>query len=101
MSGLKSGSQEVLDYINKRITIEEIRESARILKRYDMEAAYNLLFGLPMIEKRKHLYESFRLAEGLKKISPDFSLPVSPDFSLLRSSRAGAHELALFYPRTP
>ena len=75
--GSESGSQEVLDYINKRITIEEIRESARILKRYDMEAAYNLLFGLPMIEKRKHLYESFRLAEGLKKISPDFSLPVS------------------------
>lgn len=75
--GVESGSQEILDYIKKGITADEIIASAKILKKYGFCAAYNLLFGLPMIEEQKHIYETFDLAKELKKVNPDFSLPFS------------------------
>ena len=75
--GVESGSQDILDYIKKGITADEIIESAKILKKHGFCAAYNLLFGLPMVEEQKHIYETFDLAKELKKINPDFSLPFS------------------------
>ncbi len=75
--GSESGSQEILDYIRKNITVEQTIESARLLKKYDIEAAYNFLFRLPKVEEHRHLNESFRLAQALKEIDPEISLPVS------------------------
>ncbi len=75
--GSESGSQEVLDYINKKIRVEETLESARILKNYDIEASFNFLFGLPRLEDIKQVHESIKLAVDLKRINPNFSLPVS------------------------
>ncbi|MGB2728977.1 MAG: radical SAM protein [Halobacteriota archaeon] len=75
--GSESGSQEILDYIRKHIKIDEIFQSAQILSKYKVEAAYNFLFALPLVEDKKHIYESFKLAEKLKRINPEFSLPIS------------------------
>lgn len=75
--GAESGSQEILDYIAKNIKVDDILESARIITRHGIKAAYNFLFGLPAVERKRHIYESFELAKGLKKINQEFSLPVS------------------------
>ncbi len=75
--GAESGSQEVLNYIGKSISVKDIHLSARILKKYEIEAAYNYLFGLPKYEEKKDVHESIKLAVELKKINPDFSLPIS------------------------
>lgn len=75
--GSESGSQEILDYIEKHINVTDILESARILTKHKIEAAYNFLFGLPEIESKRHIYESFDLARKLKEINPEFSFPIS------------------------
>lgn len=75
--GAESGAQETLNYIRKNIKVDDILESARIITRHGIEAAYNFLFGLPEVEKRKYIYESFSLMVKLKKINPEFVLPVS------------------------
>lgn len=75
--GSESGSQEVLEYIKKHIKVEEILTAARILNKHKIEAAFNFLFGLPRMEDKKQIYESFKLAAELKKINTEFSFPVS------------------------
>ena len=75
--GAESGSSEVLEYMQKSISMGHILESARILNKHNIDAAYNFLFGLPKVENEKHLRESFVLARELKKINPEFCFPVS------------------------
>ena len=75
--GAESGSQEILDYIKKHVSVEEIVESAKILTKHNIDAAFNLLFGLPKVEDKRHLYETFNMAAEIKKINPDFVFPIS------------------------
>ena len=74
--GAETGSREMLEYINKKISVEDILESARILKDSGITACFNLLFGL-LHEKRSDLLDSFSMAYQLKKINPDTPLPIS------------------------
>lgn len=45
--GVESISQQVLDIIGKKITVEQIREFIRLCKKYDIKVKMCLIFGLP------------------------------------------------------
>lgn len=45
--GAESGSQRVLDMLAKDITVDQIRESARLCGKYGIEAVYMFLHGFP------------------------------------------------------
>ncbi|KKQ56616.1 MAG: Radical SAM domain-containing protein [Parcubacteria group bacterium GW2011_GWA2_38_13] len=45
--GVESASQVSLDYINKKITIEQAKNAIRLLKKYDIEARIYMIIGLP------------------------------------------------------
>ncbi len=75
--GSETGSQKLLDYIRKKIVVDEIYQSARILSKHNVEGAYNFLFSLPREESKKDIFASFELAKNLKQINPEFVFPVS------------------------
>ena len=74
--GAETGSNDMLNYINKKITIEDIIECAHALKDSGITGCFNFLFGLPY-EKYSDILGSFSLAYQLKKINPDSPLPIS------------------------
>ncbi len=74
--GAETGSSEMLEYINKKISVEDILECARILKDTGITACFNFLFGL-LPEKQSDLLDSFSMAYRLKKINPDSPMPIS------------------------
>lgn len=45
--GIESGSQRVLDQMNKRITIEQINEGMRLIKKYGMIPSVTIQMGQP------------------------------------------------------
>lgn len=74
--GSETGSEEILNYINKKISIEDIYECARAIKASGITGCFNFLFGLPP-EKLSDLMDSFSMAYQLKKINPDSPLSIS------------------------
>jgi radical SAM superfamily enzyme YgiQ (UPF0313 family) len=65
--GVESGSQRMLDYINKNITIEQVIRCAKKIKKYDMFSSFCFVFGFPT-ETKQDMKKSFRLASKLKEI---------------------------------
>lgn len=45
--GAESGSQKILDLINKRIKVESIIECAKLAKNYDIYGSYSFMVGFP------------------------------------------------------
>lgn len=74
--GAETGSNDMLNYINKKIKVEDIVESAHLLRDSGIVGCFNFLFGLPC-EKHSDLIDSFSLAYRIKKINPDSPLPIS------------------------
>lgn len=74
--GAESGSNKMLNYMNKKINVEDIIECAKALKDSGITGCFNFLFGLPP-EKYSDLLNSFSLAYNLKKINPDSPIPIS------------------------
>jgi radical SAM superfamily enzyme YgiQ (UPF0313 family) len=75
--GSESGAQDILDYIRKRVQVDDILRTAEIINAHGLIAAFNFLFCLPKVEKLSHVYESIDLARRLKEINPDFLLAIS------------------------
>lgn len=75
--GAESGSANVLRYISKNQSADEILETARILAKYGLEGSFNCLVGLPKHETSEDIFHTFRLAYRLKKINPNFTFPIS------------------------
>lgn len=75
--GAESGSESVLRYVQKRQSVEEMLEVARILDRYGLEASFNCLVGLPKGETFEDIFETFRLAYKLKQSNPNVTFPIS------------------------
>jgi anaerobic magnesium-protoporphyrin IX monomethyl ester cyclase len=76
--GAESGSQEVLDAMEKGTRVEQIREATRRLHASGIEAAYFLQFGYPG-ETREDISQTFRLVREEKPddigISVSYPLP--------------------------
>jgi radical SAM superfamily enzyme YgiQ (UPF0313 family) len=66
--GVESGSQAILDYLDKGTTLEEMRTAASLLRRHNVRWSAYFMLGVP-IETRETLAES---VEFMKELSPDF-----------------------------
>ena len=73
--GVESGSQRMLDYINKDITVEQIMKCAEIIVKHNIHSSFFLVFGFPM-ETKADIKASFKVASKLKEMLPDCLLPV-------------------------
>lgn len=65
--GVESGSQHVLDKIKKRLTLKQIEDGFRRVKRHGIQALGGFMFGFPF-DSRKTVDETIAFA---KKLSPD------------------------------
>lgn len=67
--GIESGNQRVLNLINKGITLEQVREAAKILKRNKMYWSGFFMFGFPT-ETEDEVFDTLRFLHELK---PDWA----------------------------
>jgi len=71
--GAESGSERMLDIIEKDITIKDIRNSATNCIRYGMVPVYSFVIGMPG-EEKDDLNKSIDMYFELKQISPDVEI---------------------------
>lgn len=67
--GIESGNQEVLDYYDKRITLDAVRNAVRLSKKTGFLTIGNFIIGAP-IETEKHVNDSIAFA---KELNLDFA----------------------------
>ena len=65
--GVESGSQEVLDKIKKGLTLRQIEDGIRLVKKYRIQALGGFMFGFPY-DSRETVEQTIQFA---KKLSPD------------------------------
>lgn len=66
--GIESGSQKILDNMNKKSTIEQYRNGIALLKKYNIITFASLIIGFP-----GETYETFReTVDFIKEVKPDF-----------------------------
>lgn len=65
--GVESGSQGVLDKIEKGLTLKQIEDGVRMVKRHGIQALGGFMFGFPY-DSKETVEQTIRLA---KKLSPD------------------------------
>ena len=68
--GIEGGSQRMRDFIKKGITEDQIVRSAHLTKKYDVQASYSFMIGLPG-ETREDIKETVRVMTMLQKINPE------------------------------
>lgn len=62
--GLESGNQDVLDFYNKNITIQQIKKATALAKQMDFFIGASFIFGAPM-ETKKHIEKTIKFACSL------------------------------------
>ncbi|MBN2407363.1 MAG: radical SAM protein [Elusimicrobia bacterium] len=70
--GIESGSQEILDRVNKRITLDRIRNTVKMTKKYGIRALGFFLVGAPG-ETKKTVSRTVRFAKSLDLDYTQFS----------------------------
>lgn len=75
MIGVESGSQEMLDWMSKDITIEQILDSAEKCVRHGIGAIFPIIVGFPG-ESRASVRASLDMAKRLRAMSPRFETPI-------------------------
>ncbi|MGA1823480.1 MAG: B12-binding domain-containing radical SAM protein [bacterium] len=65
MLGIESGNQRILDFINKKITLDQIRNAVNILNRNKMYWTGAFMFGFPT-ETEKEMMDTLRFMKELK-----------------------------------
>jgi len=63
--GIESGNQEVLDYYNKRITLDAVEKTIKLSKKMGFLTIGNFILGAP-IETDKHINDTVSFAKKLK-----------------------------------
>jgi len=79
--GIESGNQEILDYYNKKITLEKIKKAIKLSKKTGFLTIGNIIFGAP-IETDRHITDSIKF---VKKLNLDFAFFYS--FNYLKGSK--------------
>jgi radical SAM superfamily enzyme YgiQ (UPF0313 family) len=76
--GAESGSQKILDAMDKGITVDQIRQAVKLLKRHDIKPALFLQFGY-LDEKMEDIKQTVDLLKDLKPydigVSVSYPLP--------------------------
>jgi radical SAM superfamily enzyme YgiQ (UPF0313 family) len=65
--GVESGSQEVLDKIKKGLTLQQIEDGVKLVKKHGIQALGGFMFGFPY-DTKETIEETIEFA---KKLSPD------------------------------
>ncbi|MFX1448751.1 MAG: B12-binding domain-containing radical SAM protein [Promethearchaeota archaeon] len=88
--GAESGSQRILDILNKNISIKDIIRSAKITKDADISADYSWMIGIPS-ETKIDVRRTIILIKKIKEINPksEFSVKI-----LFPYPETGIHEFA-------
>jgi len=62
--GAESGNQDVLDYYNKKITVEQTRNAVKLSKEMGFFTSASFILGAP-IETRQHIMNTIKFAKSL------------------------------------
>jgi len=62
--GIESGNQDVLDFYNKRITLDQIRKAVKLCKEMGFFINASFILGAP-IETKKHIENTIKFAKSL------------------------------------
>jgi radical SAM superfamily enzyme YgiQ (UPF0313 family) len=82
--GIESGSQKVLNHINRNITLEQIEEAFKMCRKAGIQIACSFMLGMPS-ETREDLMASYRFAEKLDADWCQFNVFIAyPDSPLWR-----------------
>jgi radical SAM superfamily enzyme YgiQ (UPF0313 family) len=73
--GVESGSQEMLDWMNKDVTIEQILEVADMCARYGVRVHFPFILGFPG-ESNESVEASLAMVKRLRRMSPGFETPI-------------------------
>ncbi len=68
--GAESGSQKILDFIQKDLKVEQLMESARKAKQYNITPVYSFIIGLPT-EEQSDINLTIRAIKELRDINPN------------------------------
>jgi radical SAM superfamily enzyme YgiQ (UPF0313 family) len=96
--GAESGSQKILDAMDKGTTIEEIYESTRLLKKHGIKICFFLQFGYTG-ETIKEIYETIKMVNDLMPddigISVSYPLPGTKFYDRVVSQMKTKHNWEL------
>lgn len=70
--GAESGSPNILKLIKKGITVEQIIDSAKLTKKYNLGATYNWMIGFPG-ERQEDRQETLQIIDKITEINPNTS----------------------------
>lgn len=72
-TGVESGSQRILDKIQKDIKVEQVVEECKILTSHKIRPQFSFMIGIPG-ETKQDMMGTVRLIDKLLKINPDVDL---------------------------
>jgi len=75
MVGVESGSQEMLDRLQKDMKIEQVRKTAEMCTRLGVGAIFNFIVGFPG-ESERSMQATLLLAKELRRANADFETPI-------------------------
>jgi len=75
MVGVESGSQEMLDRLQKDMKLEQVRRTAEMCSRHGVGAIFNFIVGFPG-ESEQSMQATLALAKELRRSNPDFETPI-------------------------
>jgi O-antigen biosynthesis protein len=82
--GVESGSQRILDFLNKKITTAQVKEAVRLCKKYEMRTYCSLIVGVPTETFDDYLLTK-KLMEELEPFAYTFNIFVGiPDSELYK-----------------
>ena len=73
--GVESGSQEMLDWMKKDITLEQIYLAAEKCARHDIAVDFPMIVGFPD-ETEESVWATLRIAKKLRAMSPKFKTQI-------------------------
>jgi len=75
MVGVESGSQEMLDRLQKDMKLDQVRTTAEMCTRHGVGAIFNFIVGFPG-ESEHSMQATLALAKELRRSNPDFETPI-------------------------
>lgn len=75
MVGVESGSQEMLDRLQKDMKLEQVRRTAQMCSAHGVGAIFNFIVGFPG-ESEASMQATLSLAKELRQQHPEFETPI-------------------------
>jgi len=75
MVGVESGSQEMLDRLQKDMKLEQVRTTAEMCTRHGVSAIFNFIVGFPG-ESEQSMQATLALAKLLRRSNAEFETPI-------------------------